>query len=1003
MLESYEDLVAGLGTLSNHFKKYLRFVEKSSFFLRQRLDDCGMTGKVHLWRKAHNYRREMQFVASVAQNQKEIRVFLGTYFTLQVLQLHFLNIDWLRRETVPGPERSRLYHNILTRFRFQLRNLVSCYLSSLFEVFSGEFPSEGIAFCNVGMILDQDDLDVGIFIAENLDQKTWNRVTSQVSNEFLKYSTKMHFYLAEFVAPGSFLITLKDFKNYLDRGINNFVLVTELLVTEFLFGDSNLLRRLESEIIDKFYYEKGNRRLHEGYIRGMMGEIQELLRFDSSSTWISPKNQGLRLIHSLMNVMKTIHGFYEHGYREAIDNLQQKDIQNADRYRRLHRIFDDIEMFFYVYQLVVSVDDIFDCNDETTLANLDIVAKTMGISSFGIVRPGIRLMTTYYEHMEELCRIGREFQRQIDDHLKRITVFNSVLNDDLPTGYPVKWTDNKALNAIKLFRIYSGLVYWDDILGILGDEDGKALKILFDSMESLEKSKRNHTFNRLLKLLSFDMDSIVMVGVLLSRHIRTSRLESYSIQLRKWLNQQLEKNSRQLLRFINLTSTHPSILAEYLLTLSNPQLLTLIKLAKSLDQSEFIDTNYLDKFIVLCELIAFSSNNYLRMYSRVAKHRPEIVNHINDISILDGISIQLWSELSDVQTPDALKKRLAVYYEFSFCLCGLLAINHPGNIKLLYETYHSFFRRYFRWLYRACQWAVDQEGEFNYFYRERDEDDQPLALFCVGGYAREEAFENDIDLIVVSWDSDPEFIRYASRIINEINRELSKQGVIPHFRYADFFDSFIVPIDKLSKFFSKERETDFIEYSQLLGSRLLVGGHTLELEITRLLDKFLFTDPSRFIRNLLTELEERNAYQNASKSDRSRSISVKEDAGALRDIQIIVTACQAYVGIQEPVMWKVLQCLSAQLRELENEFNVLGRAYRFMRFFKDTYALSLAGVDDIMRDRLISTAHRMGLEEGDIEGEEGSAPRLLNSYRYHKSRSRQAIASISRFLLKEIS
>ncbi|MBN1355909.1 hypothetical protein JXA40_06510 [bacterium] len=1002
MLESYEDLVSGLSILSNHFQKYLRFVKKSSFYLRQRLDDCGLTGKVHLWRKSHNYQREMQYIISVAQDQKEIRVFLGTYFILQILQLHFINIDWLRREVWNDPDRLNMFRQILTRFRFQLRNLVSCYLSALFEVFAGESPQEGIAFCNVGMILDQDDLDVGIFISDSMDRSYWNRIVSQVSSDFMKYSTKMHFYLAELVAPDSFLISVSDINNYINRNVHDFVLVSELLVTEFLFGDEKLIQKLEREIIDRFYFEKGNPWLHEGYLRGMIGEIQVLLRFDLNTTWISPKNQGLRLIHSLMNIMKTIHGFYEHGSRDALEYLKRIDTQNMDLYQNLENIFNFIEMFSYVYQIVVSVDDTFDCSDGTTLDNLDVVAKMMGFVSYGVVRPGIRLMTKYYENMETLSRIGREFQGQINTHLKKITVFNSILRDQPLQGYPLRWTDNKALNSLKLFRVFSGLVYWDDILQILGDNDGEALRVIVQNIEKLDVSRRMHTFNRLLKLLFFDMDSIVMVGVLLARHIRDKRLSKYTRHMREWLIRRLEDKPMHLVSFINLIRTHPSMLAEFLLTLSNPQLLVLVSISKELKSQEDPDPEYRNKFTILCKLIAFSSNHYLRILSRVVKVRPEIVTYINDMSVLDGISIQLWSGLAEFSSPETLKEHLEMYYQFSFCKCGLITVNQPGDIKLLYGSYNSFFRRYFRWLYRACQWAVDQQGNFEFYYREQDEDDQPLAFFCTGGYAREEAFENDIDLIVVSYDSDPEFVRYASRIVNEINRELRKQGIIPHYRFSEFFNSFIVSIETISQFLSVDRGTDFIEFSQLLGSRLLIGGRSFDIEFTHILEQHLFKNPHRFISKLLAELRQRNEYQRGSPTPRGKVVNVKEDPGALRDIQIIVTACQAYVGLREPVIWEVIQILKHRLPELEHEFNMLERAYQFMRFFKDIYALSLSGANDIVRERLIDTIHRMDLDENVVYSEEDSVTRLLNRYRYHRYRSQQAIACVSRFLTDQI-
>jgi|GEM_PF-1001751 len=998
MIESYEDLASGLGALSNYFDKYLKIIQRHSPALRKRLDEEGMTGKVHLWRKAHNYKRQMAAVVQVARNQHEVRTFLGTYFALQLLHLHFLNIHRLRREASIFKNRMNLFRTILTRVRLQLRTLVSCYLSAIVGVFAEGRSLEGVAICNVGMIMDQDDLDVGIFVRPDVDRQFWNRVISQTSAEFMKYSNKMHFYLAERVADETFLTTLDDYRNYLRRGVHNFVLISELLLTEPLTGDYNLIRQLEEEIIDQFYYDTGNLRLHEGYLRGMIGEVQELLRFELESPWISPKNHGLRLIHSMMSMLKTIHGIHEHGSRDIIDLLQVRDAESADLYENLQGILSFIEMFYYVYQLLVSVEDSFDFNDEVTIRNLDEVAKVLGYHQLGVVRPGMRLLTHYYERIDWLRSIAHKVIDKINNHLKRITVFNQIIAGEKPAGYPLEWTDNVALNILEMFKMYRGMIYWDDILQLLAEQDGHRLESLIRSLDALDEHQRMHTFERLLRLLAFDMDSMVTTAVLFAKYARKLNVKQYVDHLLDWLVRHFETQPLRLCALISQIPIIPATLTEFLFLFKTEQLLALRRMAARLDPARDAPCDLRDKFTILCELLSFSSNNFRSYYLHVARTRPEIVTHVDDLNFLNRVSDQVWAELSDAKTPDELKQKLVVYYECSFCRCGLLAIDAPGNLQGLYGSYHSFFRRYFRWLYRACQWEVESQELFDFNFRDRDEDDQPIAIFCSGGYAREEAFENDIDLCVLVMDDNPDLNDYGSRIINEINRELSRQGVMPHHRIAEFFDSFIIPFHRLDEFLSQPYEHDFIEISQLLSCRLLIGSKSYDHELTSLLHKYLFQNPRRFICNIIDEIRSRARYKIAR---RDRSVNVKEDPGALRDIQMIVTACQALVGDREPVIWKALQRLMAEIPALSAEFRTLDRSYRFMRFFRDIYSLSLSEEDDIMRDRLISTAHRMGFEEGELTSEVGTAPKLLNSYRYHRRRARRSIGRISDYLLQE--
>ncbi len=991
MLESYEDLASGLGILSNHFRKYLKIVQTGGPILRQRLDEKGMTGKVHLWRKSHNYKKQMELVASVAKDPGEVRKFLGTYFALQVLQLHFLNIDWLRRESSNYKDRLKVYRHILTRLRFQMKNLISSYISELVQLLSGSESMEGIVLCNVGMIMDQDDLDVGVFIDENVDREFWNQVASQLGAEFLKYGNKMHFYLAELAAESTYLTTINDFNDYLDKSIHNFILISELLLAERLCGDSDLISQLETEIVDHFYYDKGNIRLHEGFLRGLMGEVQDLVRYDMSSRWISPKNHGLRLIHSTMAMLKTIHGIHEHGSRDIIDILQIKDPQHSELYAGMQDIFNFIEMFFYVYQLMVSTDDNFNFDDDVSMDNLDNVAIVMGYPGLGPVRPAMRLITHYYEEMDRLKEFGQKIIENVNAHLKRITVFNQIIKGEPPEDYQTKWSDNLALNILKLFKIYRGMIYWDDILQLLSENEGAMLIRMMESLEELDPQERMYVFNRLLRLLSFDMDSMVTTAVLFSKHTGEYNIQFYLDNLQDWLMQLIEKNPGRMGAIINLITTHPSVLTEFLLVLKPDHLIQMRRLTHTLGRTVRVEDALKKKFLSICEVLAFSSNNYRRVFSRVVQVKPEIVNHINSDSILDNVADQLWAELSDAADPADLKTRLAIYYDYSFCRCGLLATKNLGDLRLFYDTYNSFFRRYFRWLYRASQWEVESKlTDVN--YRVMDDDDQPFAILCSGGYAREEAFENDIDMFILCKSNDPDFLHYGAKIVNEINRELSRRGVMPHHRFAELLNSYVIPISDLEAFMSEPRETDFIEWSQILTSRILVGSQSFNQILSDILSRHVFNDPSRFIQGLLSEL---NSRQVMKQPRRDGIINVKEDPGGLRDIQTIVCACQARVGQRELVIWRALQSLGDAIPRLDQEFKILSRAYKFMRTFHDIYYLSLSEGDEMLRDRLLSTAHRMGLLPGEIEQFEGTAPRLVNSYNYYRGIARQAIEKIA--------
>jgi len=768
------------------------------------------------------------------------------------------------------------------------------------------------------------------------------------------------------------------------------VLISELLLTEPLLGDKEIIRQLEREVIDKFYFEQGDHRLHEGYLRGMIGELDELLRSDPLSSWVSPKSHGLRLIHGLMSTLKTIHGIHEHGSRDVIEQLRNRDAGSAAIYNSLQDIMSFIEMFFYVYQLLVSVDDVFAAGDELAMQNLDQVAAVLGYAGLGPVRPASRLLTHYYENIQRLHGIGRELLHRISAHLRRTTVFNQVAAGQPPANYPVKWSGNLMLDILRIFKLYHGVRYWDDMLQILSADEA-ALRRMFQGLEVLPAESRGPTFERLLRHISANMGNLIRSVMQLCHRSADPLFGPYAALGRNWVVRAVTGDRKWLAAFLDLIWQDPALLVAFLLELSDDQLLELRRTALEQCRPRAAGHPGKDKLVILCELLAFTSNNFRQAYAEVSRKYPEIVTRLDDPSYLSQMYNQMWAELPDIRDPGELKRKLAEYYAYSFCCCGLLAINQPGELKLLYGNYHAFFRRYFKWLYRACQWEVEGQAEFGPRFQGQDEDDQPLAVFCTGGYAREEAFENDIDLFVICRDEDPAFLRYATRLVNEINRELSCRGVMPHHRLAEQFGSFIIPVRALRRFLETPQELMYIELSQLLGSRLLIGNRALGEEIGLLLDEFVYRRPAPFVRDLLEDLSQRTREWMAR---RERSLDVKEAPGGLRDIQTIVQACQACTGQREPVIWDALETLERLRPHLASEYRALERAYQFLRFFKDILALSAPEELHFMHVRWLGAMRRQGLEPTELPSGADALAQLRRSHLYYRRRARQAIGRI---------
>ena len=999
VLESYDELSGVLERLSNHFKKYRHLVEQNIPELRQRLADKGMAGKVHVWRKSHNYKRQMLAVANVAESKEEMQRYIGTYFALQMLHLHFISIESLRREFSTDSDRIRVYRQILYRLRIQRRTLISTYLSMLIHVLNEDTRLDGIAICNVGMIMDQEDLDIAVFFSPGVDKAAWNAVIGQMAAEFFKYSSKMHFYIAELVSTRSYLAGVSDFKKFLAKDVSNFVLITELMTSEYLFGDTRTMKSIEDEIISKFFYDPKDRYLHEAYLRGLMAEVQSRIQENIDIRWTSPKNDALRIIHNSVSLLRAIYRVHEHGSRDTLDTLIIRDPGSKGLYLRLQDALNFCEMFLHVYQLLISIDDRFDTSDPVTIENLDVVAETMGFKALGPVRPGSRLMVHYYEELSQLSILARRVIEKVSEHLRKITVFNDLFQGNKPPELDIKWTKSLIRNLFSVIKQFWGVRYWDDVLTLMAENNGCHLNQLVDSIEQLSPHRRLHVFRRLIDVIAFDMDSMIQMAVLFREYIRHSETIDYPHEMNQWLLELIKNDPTRVDALIKLVFTNPETVTRFLAQLEHQQLSELQKTTESITYQDEEYEIYQKKFVILCKVLTFSSNNYRRFFIKVVDKRPEIVTHIDDLKYLDRVRQLLWAELSDAETPEELNERLATFYQFGFSRCGLEALHRLNDLESFYHMYHSFFRRYFRWLYRASQWTVESKNLYPFEFGTQDEDDQPIAIFCAGGYALEEAFENDIDLFVICENSDQNFLRYASSIINGINRELNRQGVSTQHRFAEFFNSFVIPIKQLESRLEEQYETDFIEWSQLLTARLLVGSQSFDRFIDNLLERKLFSNPARFIKSLLGEIEDR---QNDYNQIKDQTINVKENPGGLRDIQLILQAALAFLGKRESDVWKTFEMLILKIPSLASDFKTLEQNYKFFRTFKDLYYFSSSADDNVVSDRLIYISQEMGIKTTDAMELDSSTSQLIRRYKNRLRRSRTIIHKIGRYLLGEI-
>ena len=203
--------------------------------------------------------------------------------------------------------------------------------------------------------------------------------------------------------------------------------------------------------------------------------------------------------------------------------------------------------------------------------------------------------------------------------------------------------------------------------------------------------------------------------------------------------------------------------------------------------------------------------------------------------------------------------------------------------------------------------------------------------------------------------------------MTRVNREITKRGIMPHFRFADYFGSFVTRFSQLHDFLTEDREDRFIDQSQLLEARMVVGSQHLQKEFERrIVERYVFERQDQYIKDMITELESR--HENAT-SGSDEQLNFKECTGGLRDIEMLLLIYKARHRLLTPIGKELFYTLERMFPEHSREFQVLKRALDFTKQARYLYRLSASADDSFVVESLGKTASAMAFIDEQGEGD----------------------------------
>ncbi|MCP4591862.1 MAG: hypothetical protein GY842_14090, partial [bacterium] len=634
MLDDFSKLKARTQQLGNHHRKYIHFISAKKDLLIERLEESGTIDEVHFWSAAPDQAAEMEALLRLGKDEKEKLAFLGCYFAFQILNLNLHAVDVLRLGLSTREDRLRVYRDFMLQMGRDLRRLSAAYMEKLLDLFLPAAERPNFVICSVGTRADQDDLDVGIVDDGSERRETFNRAIGFMQREMLRRAIPLHFHLSEHVGEKGFAASIDEYVRLLSRGIQDFIIISEMLGASPILGSDALYSRFTREVTDRYFFDRfADNRFHEGYLRGIMGEVRSLLLRKLSSDSINPKRDALRIIKGLISALKTVHGIDELNAWHILDELRTKDPAHGEIYDELEDALSFVEAFRFLYQILEVEEEEILLAEEGSRAQLEAVAELMGYRDLGVVRAYDHLLIHYHEHVQATRAAAKVLLADLKQHLERISVFSGIIRN---RGEVAAEGKNLSLEFVRALRFFRGTRYWDDVMTPM-ETDLALLRHFVDDFNNLFVEDRKVWIQRYAKW--GEVTSLAVIRLLVILYQKRRKVDSLRF-FHDFSAAFIDRVSRcpdVIPRLTAVFEHYPRLINDFLVGLREDDKLRFAKIFEGQVWSEEVDA-LRQSLRYFCRLHCSSSHYFKRFFQRIVTRYAEYVAYFNHTERLQVIS-----------------------------------------------------------------------------------------------------------------------------------------------------------------------------------------------------------------------------------------------------------------------------------------------------------------------------------------------------------------------------
>ncbi len=966
--------------LGNYNRKYLHIIANNIDSLKAALEQQGVRDRVHLWSYSMEIPGEMDTVLEVASDRQEKLDFLGCYFALQFLHMNLRTVDVCKLELATSPNRSQTGKKLMLEVGRMFRYLTKCYMDRMLVVFLEGSDSPEYVMLGVGTRADQDDIDLGIIHRQPGDPEALNRAIARLSSQMFKKATRLHFHLSEHVGENSFTATIEQYEEMLDGGTYDFVIVTEMLGAATILGSYDLYEQFRKRVTSRFYHnprQKENR-FHEGYLRGILGEVNSLLTRMKPPDTINPKDDILRPVKALLSALKLVYGIDRVNAWQIIEELREKNSLRKAQYDSLERTLSFFELFRHLYQIMVAQDEDICLAEPGVEEMVARIAEIIGFEKKGVVSAKDFLLVIYYEFLENSMEAIEVLIDDLKKHLHKISVCTPIFSGEIYTKPGYK--GNLAVDFLRASTFSKGIIYWDDFLEELSAEDNVFYSEFIESYLQLHRRVRRLVANGYVNGVKYDPASTMRFLVILGSRAKNENAKKVFGHLSDLFIEAMSRLPGVSNALDQLLYAHPGELNRFLAMLDWDSLAKFTRLVHSLPALP--EPSKRHKRLVTLTNVHYQSSHFFKWhFHQILNKYPIYIKNLYHNDKLREITGGFYSDLTSLASLSERIDRLGDYYDLEFVRVSLLAMAGVDSEQTDLE-FTEFCDNYTHSLFEFCQ--QDLHLSLGYSIHTRD----MFALYATGGHAREQGFDDDYDMIVILDSTDPEEIDYCNKIVGKMNSHILKRGILPHHRFADLFGSYVMSFEQLADHLSSFGEEIFVDQSQLLNSRMLVGSGKLEAKFQEeIIGRQIFARGREYLEYMRDEVISRHSDENHEAQN-----DIKECGGGLRDIEMLLLMYEAKYKVREPLSRKFLRTLTELDPENAEKFVYLEHHLNFIKNLRDLYRLQVAAHNVIDPDFLPPVASTLGY------GDSAEAGKRL--YRDFLSRTTEAAGVITGLIKK---